>query len=92
VINLFDRKSFATFQSSKADVGRSEDSRVGLRPRSGLLQMDAARQRAAIAYEIHVSRGEPGTDEGWKKELIVSSVRLGGMNGPWTLSIIVIVR
>jgi hypothetical protein len=51
------------------------DFRVGIGPRAGSLQVDAARQRGAIAYEIHVTRGDPGADDGWKQALIVPTVR-----------------
>jgi hypothetical protein len=61
--------------SSTAHVGPPEDFRVGQGPRSGSLQVEAADQRGAIAYEIHVTRGDPGADEGWKQARIVHSVR-----------------
>ncbi len=52
-----------------------EDFRVGIGPRAGSVQVDAARQRGAIAYEIQVTRGDPTDDEGWKQVMIVPSVR-----------------
>jgi hypothetical protein len=52
-----------------------QDFRVGLGPRAGSLQVDATPQRGAIAYEIHVTRGDPTVDEGWTLALIVHSVR-----------------
>lgn len=95
-----------------AYIGPPEDFRVGKGPRSGSLQVDAARQRGAIAYyEIHVTRGDPTVDDNWKPAVIVPSVRHvvvdnlpagptwvrlravrpGGVSGPWTSPISVIV-
>lgn len=92
-------------------IGPPEGFRVGKGPRAGSLQVDAARQRGAIAYEIHVTRGDPTVDDNWKPAVIVPSVRHvvvdnlpagptwvrlravrpGGVSGPWTSPISVIV-
>jgi hypothetical protein len=94
-----------------AYIGPPEDFRVGKGPRAGSLQVDASRQRGAIAYEIHVTRGDPALDDNWKPAVIVPSVRHvvvdnlqpgptwarlravrpGGMSGPWTSPISVVV-
>jgi hypothetical protein len=94
-----------------AYIAAPEDFRVGAGPRAGSLQVDAVRQRGAIAYEIQTTRGDPAVDEGWKQALIVPSVRRvvvdklqpgptwarlravrpGGVSGPWTSPISVIV-
>lgn len=92
-------------------IAAPEDFRVGVGPRAGTLQVDATRQRGAIAYEIHVTRGDPALDDAWKPAVIVPSVRHvvvdnlqpgptwarlravrpGGMSGPWTSPISVVV-
>jgi hypothetical protein len=97
--------------SGAAFVSPPQGFRVGQGPRAGSLLLDATRQRGAIAYEIHITRGDPAADEGWKQALIVPSVRHvvvdrlepgptwarlravrpGGMGGPWTSPISVIV-
>jgi hypothetical protein len=94
-----------------AFVNPPQDFRVGQGPRAGSLLLDATRQRGAIAYEIHTTRGDPSVEEGWKQALIVPSVRHvvvdrlepgptwarlravrpGGVGGPWTSPISVIV-
>jgi hypothetical protein len=56
-------------------IAAPEDFRVGVGPRTGTLQVDATRQRGAIAYEIQVTRGDPAVDEGWNQAMIVPSVR-----------------
>jgi hypothetical protein len=92
-------------------LGPPEGFRVGLGPRAGTLQVEASRQRGAIAYEIHTTRGDPTQDDGWQQAAIVPTVRnvlverlspgptwarlravrAGGMNGPWTAPISVVV-
>ncbi|MFM2119773.1 MAG: hypothetical protein RL722_1241 [Pseudomonadota bacterium] len=102
-----------TFAGSTATrIGPPEDFRVGLGPRAGSLQVDATRQRGAIAYEVQTTRGDPAQDEGWRQALIVPTVRRvvvdnltpgvtwarlravrsGGLSGPWTSPISVIVN
>jgi hypothetical protein len=61
-----------------AYVGPPEDFRVDQGPRSGSLQVEAARKRGAIADEIHVTRDDPELDEGWKQALIVPISVIGG--------------
>lgn len=56
-------------------IAAPKDFRVGVGPRAGSLQVDATRQRSAIAYEIQISRGDPTVEEGWEQVLIVQSVR-----------------
>ncbi|MEY4748914.1 MAG: hypothetical protein RIQ60_1128 [Pseudomonadota bacterium] len=58
-----------------ARQGAPEGFRVGLGPRAGTLLVDANRQRGAVAYEIHCTRGDPMQDEGWQQATIVTSVR-----------------
>jgi hypothetical protein len=92
-------------------IAAPEDFRVGVGPRAGSLQVDATRQRGAIAYEIQTTCGDPAVEEGWKQALIVPTVRRvivdklpagptwarlravrpGGLTGPWTSPISVIV-
>lgn len=56
-------------------IAAPADFRAGVGPRVGSLQIDATRQRGAIAYEIQTTRGDPAVDEGWKQVLIVPGVR-----------------
>lgn len=101
----------ANGRSTTVHAGPPEDFRVGQGPRAGSLQLDATRQRGAIAYEIQTTRGDPALEENWKQALIVPSVRhvvvgrlesgptwtrlravrRGGLGGPWTAPISVVV-
>jgi hypothetical protein len=61
--------------SSALRINPPEGFRVGRGPHGGSLEVDASPQRGAIAYEIQITRGDPGQEEGWKQALIVPKVR-----------------
>lgn len=61
--------------AAQTPPGMPDNFRVGLGPRAGTLQVDAAPVRGGFSCEIHTSQGNPLADTDWKSALTVRTVR-----------------